>query len=190
MEIDKNWSILKVDNFINVERFIEDPPDWEGGNIRYYNSGSWIEEEPESCIIKGKTYARYKYPLFKPLVSKIKFFLQDCLGEELIETYWFDRFYFPGSSMLPHTDRAACEISVSLHINNTTNSEYPLWIKLDDEAQEIITNPGDAVIYQGTKNKHWRDQLVGVGKTYYHQVFFHFIKANGYHVEQAWDAIS
>jgi hypothetical protein len=188
--VDKDWEVIRIKKLIDTTDYAEDPPQWGSGGRRYYNSGSYVEESKEGSVIRGDTFYRYKCPRFKSLAFKIKSVLIDLLEEDLIESYWFDRFYFSGSSMLPHKDRPACEISVSLHISNTSENDFPLWFESEDGPTSIITDPGDAVIYKGTKVKHWRNVLRGDSVTYYHQVFFHYVRLNGYHVEHAWDAAS
>ena len=190
MAVDKDWQVIKVKNLIDVENFVEDPPQWSSGGRKYFNTGSYIEESQEGSVIRGQTFYRYRYPKLKSLAFKIKSFLIDLLEEDLIETYWFDRFYFAGSSMLPHTDRPACEISVSLHISNTSEYSFPLCFKSKSQESSIITNPGDAIIYKGIDVKHWRDVLNGDSVTYYHQAFFHYVRLDGHYVEYAWDAAS
>lgn len=184
----KDWNFIKVKNSIDVSSYAEDPPSWKKQCLQYYRSGESIEVPAETKVIRGNTFSRYNYPKLRPILFHFKKFLEELLEEPLFETYCFDRFYFPGSMMLPHKDRASCEISVSLNISSTTEVDYPLWIKNDDEDIPIVTNPGDAVIYKGMDLPHWRDILVGDSVTYHHQAFFHYVRADGYYVEHAWDA--
>jgi len=186
----EQWDFIRVKNLIDVSKYVEDPPSRESKTLRYHKTGTYVEstQEDQNLVIRGNTFCRYNYPKLRPVLFEIKHFLEELLEEPLFETYCFDRFYFAGSSMLPHTDRAACELSVSLNISSTSEKEYPLWIKTDDGAVPIVTEPGDAVLYKGRNFKHWRDTLVGPSDTYHHQAFFHYVRADGYYVEHAWDA--
>ena len=48
--------------------------------------------------------------------------LEYLLQEKLYPTYYFDRFYFNGSKMDKHVDRASCEISVSVKYSQNLDS--------------------------------------------------------------------
>ncbi len=188
----ENWNFIKVKNLIDVSKYIEEPPLGESKHLRYYNTGVSVVEtrEEQNMVIRGKTFSRYNYPKLKPILFEIKHFLKELLEEDLFETYCFDRFYFADSRMFPHTDREACEISVSLNISSNVTEPYPLWIKTEEGEVPLYTDPGDAVIYKGREFKHWRDPMIGDRDSYHHQAFFHYIRADGHYVERAWDATS
>ena len=42
--------------------------------------------------------------------------LEKHIGRKLYNTYYYDRFYFPGQKLERHADRDACEISVTVHV--------------------------------------------------------------------------
>ena len=70
-------------------------------------------------------------------------------------------------------------------------------IILQGESCSICLSPGDGVMYKGCERPHWRDPLPSrhVGNcyaelpddTYYHQVFFHYVLADGNRVHCAND---
>ena len=104
-----------------------------------------------------KSFSRYRYPAYKPAYDVIKENLEKDLGVELFPTYYFERFYYAGSDLKRHTDRGACEISVTLQISSNTNP-WPIYFKKPDGSESCaIMNNGDAVLYKGCKIEHWRD---------------------------------
>ena len=67
-------------------------------------------------------------------------------------------------------------------------SPWPIYFELPNgEVKELYTDHGDAVLYKGMEVDHWRNPLKGTPKVYYHQIFMHFVRADGYHVEYAYD---
>ena len=149
-----------------------------------------------------KSFSRYRYPAYKPAYDVIKENLEKDLGVELFPTYYFERFYYAGSDLKRHTDRGACEISVTLQISSNTDP-WPIYFKKPDGSESCaIMNNGDAVLYKGCKIEHWRDKLKSRynkyqryfrrlmkkgDDTYHHQIFFHYVSAQGENVHHAFD---
>ena len=129
--------------------------------------------------------------------------LQEIIGMRLHETYCFDRFYFVDNYLPYHTDREACEISVTLHISTNTHKPWHIGIKsAKGDFQLANLHAGDAMVYKGIERPHWRNPLESrhskrrqmwhklIGKkddTYYHQVFFHYVMDDGHYVHYAGD---
>ena len=100
------------------------------------------------------------------------------------DSYYYDRYYFPGQELTKHADRDACEISVSIHISTNLPDDLKDWefkIKTPDtytdkkkkdtvlvpgEERALVLNPGDGIIYSGCDRPHWRDPMPGtpIGK--------------------------
>ena len=55
-----------------------------------------------------------------------------AIERKLYNTYYYDRFYFSGQQLTKHTDREACEISVSIHINTNLEENWPIYFKTPD----------------------------------------------------------
>ena len=53
--------------------------------------------------------------------------LEMHLGIDLLPTYYFDRFYYEGQMLEKHTDRVACEISVSVQVSSNSNRPWEFW---------------------------------------------------------------
>ena len=98
---------------------------------------------------------------------------------KLFPTYAYWRYYVLGASLDKHTDRPACEISVSACIKKYDN--WPLVI----EGNSYELEEGDALLYKGCTEKHWRpDVYEGEGMA---QVFFHYVDKNGPFTHHAYD---
>ena len=80
--------------------------------------------------------------------------------------------------MAKHTDREACEVSVSINLASTF--DWGLYITdLQGSTTKVITEVGDGVIYLGQQVEHWRDVLITEKPEFYIQTFLHYVKANG-----------
>jgi|TARA_A100000172_G_scaffold80678_1_gene70930 hypothetical protein len=104
------------------------------------------------------------------LLSKQKK-LEKETNKKLLPTYAFWRMYTRFSELSEHKDRAACEISVTVHIGSD-GTEWPFYV----EKEKIISQPGDGVIYLGCDLKHSRDEFQG---DWHAQTFLHYVDAEG-----------
>jgi len=111
--------------------------------------------------------------------------VEEIVGKKLLPTYTYARIYFNGAQLLPHTDRDECEHSVSLSLGGASNALWPLWFKNEDKDPEYAAMyEGDAVVYQGNKVNHWRDEFEGESQF---QIFMHYVEAEGEHKDQLFD---
>ena len=149
--------------------------------------------------------ACYWHPQYRSIHSGIRLKLEKELERKLYNTYYYDRFYFPGQALTKHADRDACEISVTVHISSNLQEPWPIWIKTPDtyadkkktlitqkgENRSVILNAGDGMVYKGCERPHWREPMLTEYKRtwygkrvekeglYYHQIFFHYVLADG-----------
>lgn len=157
--------------------------------------------------------ARYWHPQYREIHSQIRLKIEKSIGKKLYNTYYYDRFYFPGQDLKRHTDREACEISVTVHVGTNlpeNKKDWPIWIKTPDtyenkkkekikspgEARSVILYPGDGMIYKGCERPHWREPmptpkrfgfLKDKKEYYYHQIFFHYVLQDGIRSHHAFD---
>ena len=96
---------------------------------------------------------------------------------KLIPTYCYSRKYFQGSILDTHTDRDACEISLSYCISG------PEW-EMDMGGNTIITKIGNGVIYKGCEVRHGRSEPSS-GEVI--QVFSHWVISDGVKSNRAYD---
>ena len=169
----------------------------ERGTYKYRNNNpNLFNYDPGEAQVNGST-SRYWFPQYRQIHTDIRFKLENILGRKLYNTYYYDRFYFPGQELVKHTDRDACEISVT--VNCSTNlkgkdADWPIWVETPaGVAESAVLHPGDGMIYKGCERPHWRDpmpkpkQWFGNTKYYYHQIFFHYVLADGYRAHCAGD---
>lgn len=172
----------------------------ERGLFHYYGSEEKFTHEPVEDQVKGSV-ARYYWPRYKEAHHKFKKKIEEVIGKKLYTTYYYDRFYFPGQALDPHTDRGACEISITVHIGTNLNQPWGFWVKNGKgEHCKIYMEPGDGVIYKGCERLHWRDPMPENKQPfykkwfskkedlYYHQAFFHYVLADGSRAHCAFDA--
>lgn len=142
---------------------------------------------------------RYNYQDtdFQNTFENLKEKIEKVIGCKLYKTYFFDRIYYEGNELKNHLDRESCEISLTVHIDsNPNNIEWPFFVKsAKNETCSIIMKPGDAVLYKGFERPHWREPLTRSMSEkisdntvmLYHQIFFHYVLANGLRAHHAND---
>ena len=146
-----------------------------GKNIDQFQAVDTERQVPGSC-------SRYWHPQYRKVHTGVRKKLEKYLNRKLYNTYYYDRYYFPGQELTKHNDRAACEISVSIHISTNLPDNLKDWefkIKTPDtytdkkkkdtilvpgEERALVLNPGDGIIYSGCDRPHWRDAMPGESK--------------------------
>lgn len=101
--------------------------------------------------------------------------VERLVGLELAPTYSYTRRYAKGEVLAPHTDRQACEISMTVSIE-IPEGAGPSVIYLkppNGRATKIDMLEGDGCIYAGTEVEHWREPFPTDG---YVQLFLHFVR--------------
>lgn len=117
----------------------------------------------------------YNYIGFLELLCEKTPEVSKFLGEKVLPTYSYARVYKEGSELLSHTDREACEISLTMHLDG--DCDWPIYIKKPNgEEVSINLKSGDAMMYLGCQAEHWREQFKGKE---YIQVFMHYVRSRG-----------
>jgi hypothetical protein len=196
---------LVVKNLCNPQELYRPVPK-ERGQINYWGKklDQFTYHELEMQV-EG-SLACYWHPQYRSIHHGVRLKLEKVLGNKLYNTYYYDRFYFPGQELTRHADRDACEISVTVHISSNLQEPWTIWIKTPDtyndstkseiiakgENRSVILSAGDGMIYKGCERPHWREPMpteyerTWYGKRvekeglYYHQIFFHYVLADGY----------
>ena len=204
---------LVIKNLCDPKKLFHPVPQLRGQlNYRSKNLNDFehIEEEKQ---VKGSV-ARYWHPQYRKIHTEIRLILEEAIGRKLYNTYYYDRFYFPGQDLTKHADRPACEISVTVHVSTNLQEQWPIWIKTPDtftdrtklkieshgENRCINLEAGDGMVYKGCERPHWREPMPGLLETsikkfkgdkdfllYYHQIFFHYVLQDGFRAHHAWD---
>ena len=190
---------LVVKDLWNPEDLYRPVPDIRGQVSYWGKKPDQYTYEPLENQVEG-SIATYTHPQYLEIHSRIRIKLENIIGRKLYNTYYYDRFYFTGQELTKHTDRNACEISVSVHISSNVTECWPFKIKsISGEERSLCLEPGDGLIYKGCERPHWRDPLQSRHKglfnilkrknddTYYHQVFFHYVLADGIRAQCAND---
>jgi hypothetical protein len=121
----------------------------------------------------------YNYSGFLELLCEKTPEVNKLLGEKVLPTYSYARVYKNGATLDHHTDREACEVSLTMHLDG--DSEWPIYIKKPNgEEVKLNLKSGDAMMYLGTVADHWREQFEG---SEYVQVFLHYVQSKG---DNAW----
>jgi len=130
------------------------------------------------------TYAKSRLIIFDSLLLLVKDKMEYVTGKTLLPTYSYARIYYPGSELVIHRDRPACEYSVTVCIENDATN-WPIWIKdRAGNSHSVPQQPGDALVYSGCELEHWRDVFRGREHI---QCFLHFVDANGPYADQIYD---
>ena len=201
------------DGYLFVPNAISDPinlfcptlTDKDGKRLvgtQNYISAKKIVYEPVESQVNG-SMSRYNHPSYKPAHRLILKLIQNILEMDLLPTYYFDRFYYKGQELSRHTDRPSCEISATVQVSTNREGAWPIWFQLPDNTEKSVSmKDGDMVIYKGYDIEHWREPLQSkygrmnkffnklknkADDTYHHQIFFHYVNAQGSYVHYAYD---
>ena len=125
--------------------------------------------------------AWYEDPLMTALLDTKLSLVEKNSKLKLFPTYAYWRYYVYGGSLAKHVDRPSCEISVTTCIKKY--EDWPIVV----EGKEFELEEGDAVLYGGCDQEHWRPGTYkGSGMA---QVFLHYVNQNGPYKNHAYDRI-
>jgi predicted 2-oxoglutarate/Fe(II)-dependent dioxygenase YbiX len=138
----------------------------------------FCEKNPQECLSDSQvldTPAKYNYVSFLELLCEKTPEVSKILGESVLPTYSYSRVYKNADILKKHTDRDACEISLTVHLDE--DREWDLLLEdLKGNLQSFTLSHGDALLYSGCVVPHWREQYEG---NFYTQVFLHYVKSRG-----------
>ena len=101
----------------------------------------------------GDTYF-YGDPIMDSLMLKKQSLMEKETGKKLLATYSFWRTYTKFAILKKHTDRPACEISVTILIGSD-KTKWPIYM----DGNPIDLERGDAAVYLGCEVEHWREEF-------------------------------
>tara|TARA_R100001443_G_C3354906_1_gene177709 strand:- start:835 stop:1413 length:579 start_codon:yes stop_codon:yes gene_type:complete len=164
--------IQTINNFLNKEEL-------------ELSQNYWLVKENtlKNCEQCPGSKSIYSDTLSETFLKTKQSLIENAIGEKLLPTYSFSRMYYQGGSLAKHSDRPACEISITLNI--LADKDWKIWFheldennKIDSNKQPtfLITKPGDGAVYEGCAYEHWREPYEG-NKCM--QVFLHYVRANG-----------
>ncbi len=124
--------------------------------------------------------AWYEDPLMTALLDIKLSLVEKESNLKLFPTYAYWRYYVFGATLKKHIDRPSCEISVTVCIKKYDN--WPIIV----EGKKFELEEGDAVLYAGRDQKHWRPGVYkGKGMA---QVFLHYVNQNGPFAHHKYDS--
>ena len=139
-----------------------------------------VEHDP------SKLYC-YADPLTEFLLTEKTLQVEKTVNKSLHPTYSFTRIYLEKDDLFAHTDRPACEYSVTVNVARV-GEKWPLWIKdIDGNDHEIFLEPGDAVVYRGCDLLHWRKPMNETRTKLNAQFMLHYVDKNGPYSSCKWD---
>ena len=123
-------------------------------------------------------------------------------GRDLLPTYNYFRLYRKGDICRVHSDRDACEHSLSLTLAYSDGQVWPFEVGVDSivepqgidndfgdhPSRSIAMQPGDAVLYRGVSHRHGR--VSPSPNRWSAHMFLHWVDRNGPHATHAFDVMA
>jgi len=136
-----------------------------------YDRASSPDAKPDHQV--PNTPAFHDDPAMRNLLHYLLYDMKKYTGVDLEPTYSYLRVYKNGDVLHKHTDRKACEYSVSLTLKREARDEiWPLYLQTD-KTYKTLLDEGDGLIYKGIESPHWRDKFEGERLA---QVFLHYVR--------------
>jgi hypothetical protein len=163
-------NLLIENNYLLIENFITS----EDANRLYKIFKEYVKDFPGDPQSPQSNSIHNFIPFVELLVEKIPT-INDIIGEPVLPTYTYARVYKNGADLKKHTDREACEVSITLHLGG--DKDWDIYFqKPNGEESSLNLKPGQAVLYPGCVVPHWRNKFEG---TEYGQVFLHYVRSKG-----------
>lgn len=174
---------LKENNYVVVDNFLttEEAKDLYGKFKQDSIDHPHLFSNDVQCPL---SLAMYDYRWFVNLLVARLPVMHEVMGELMLPTYSYARVYANGEVLEKHTDRPACEVSVTLHLGSD-GTPWPIYFtKPNGEVIGIEMKPGQAAIYLGMISQHWREEFKG---EHYGQVFLHYVRSQGDYWDRYFD---
>jgi hypothetical protein len=159
--------------------------------------------EDPSPVLTKKTYEIYAQQ-FTPMLTFLWGLtpaIRKVTGLDLVPTYAYTRVYQKGDVLRVHTDREACEHSLSLTLGYSDGLRWPLDMGRDRHERgfpmqdtfgglphvSLRMNAGDAVLYKGFYHAHGR--LTPNPNRWSAHMFLHWVDRKGPFADQAFDGV-
>jgi hypothetical protein len=130
-------------------------------------------QSPRRYITHNDPAARFFHNQLTKAVS-------DLVGEPVKPSYVYMASYQTGARLEEHTDRAQCEISITLCLDYTPEphavAPWPLYLVTRRGTATIYQALGDGLLYRGRELPHYRKTLAA-GNTST-SIFFHYVAQN------------
>lgn len=166
-----NENILE-NNFLIIKNFIDSDRAKElSDKFKKYCEENYLTSDPQV----PNTPSKYNYIPFLEILCEKTPTISNIIGETVLPTYCYSRVYKEDDVLEKHTDRDACEISLTLHLDG--DDEWEIYVETPSGKEVAVNlNKGDALLYLGCIAPHWRNKFKG---NFYSQVFLHYVRSNG-----------
>lgn len=167
---------LETQEFLILRKLI---PPLQIGALRQYirqlkAEGYFFLKEDKQ--VKLRDYI-YNDPLMSFFHIQLTRYLNTFLPEQVQPSFTFLCYYNPGSILDRHTDREQCAWNVSLCVDMAPeyplDHVWPIYIEANNKDHKVMLELGDAVLYRGTENDHWRNALPESDQV--SMALFHFV---------------
>lgn len=142
----------------------------------FWRQGQHHQRWPEMVGIKRLSINNL--PIMRLLHQATESLVRFTTSDKIKTSYSFTSAYDTGSSLPEHVDRPQCIYNISLMLSHSPGtaslSAWPLYIRHAETTNRIDLQVGDAVVYSGTRDPHWRDTMPS-SLTNVLGVFFHFV---------------
>lgn len=141
------------------------------------------------------------YPPLLGLHWGLTSMIAEKASRDLLPSFSFFRLYFAGDICRVHSDRPACEVSLSLTLAYSEGLPWELSIArtgvkdrqtivddFGDEPHEAFTTmPGDGVLYYGSNHRHGR--VTPNPNRWSAHLFLHWVARDGPHSDEAFERL-
>jgi len=150
---------LVVKDLWDPEELYHPVPEQKGQYNYWDKNPEHFNHVPVESQVEGST-SRYWHPQYRAIHSGIRMKLEEIIGRKLYNTYYYDRFYYPGQELTKHADRDACEISVSVHVSTNLEGKDADKLVYDEHGMQLsayaqgcnIDDPERVSIFVDRKN--------------------------------------
>ena len=140
-----------------------------------------------------------QFPFMRTFLWGLTPAMEMVTGARLVPTYDYFRVYRQGDVCKVHSDRPACEHSLSLTLGYSDGKPWPLEIEREAiaaprevaedfggaEAAALEMQIGDAVAYRGVEHRHGR--VTPNPNRWSAHLFLHWVDRDGEHAAEAFD---
>jgi len=137
----------------------------------------WLKPELHKFGHISKRLWVHNLPLMRLIHQNVETMINYIVDKPIKASYAFTAAYVVGAVLPKHTDRPQCEYNISMMLQGKPNislREWPLFIEREQIVNRVELDAGDAVLYSGTRDPHWRDPMPNSFESAL-GVFLHFV---------------
>jgi len=132
----------------------------------------------------SSAFASYGDALMEVLLQRTQPQVEQVTARSLLPTYSYVRLYQRGQWLSPHSDRPACEFTMTVTLGTEGRESWPIFVALPNGVERVLLQPGDGMIYPGAACEHWREPFMGEWQV---QLTLHYVDRDGPYASWAFD---